>query len=60
MNQILTVREVAPPPKINEKIAYKLAAKVKSQLQGPGLLAVRQGEIESWIKRQTEKQAQQG
>jgi excisionase family DNA binding protein len=61
MNEILTVREGAALLKINEKTAYKLAAKGDiPRLQGGRLVAVRQGEIESWIKRQTEKQGQQG
>jgi len=38
MNQILTVREVAPPLKINVKIAYKLGAKVKFPVSRSGAL----------------------
>lgn len=61
MNEILTVREVAALLKINEKTAYKLAA--KGQIPGfkvGGSWRFDRGETEVWIKRQTEKQGQQG
>jgi excisionase family DNA binding protein len=61
MNEILTVREVAALLKINEKTAYKLAA--KGQIPGfkvGGSWRFDRGEIEVWIKRQTEKRGQQG
>ena len=61
MSEILTVREVAALLKINEKTAYKLAA--KGEIPGfkvGGSWRFDRGEIESWIKRQTEKQGQQG
>jgi excisionase family DNA binding protein len=61
MSEILTVREVATLLKINEKTAYKLAA--KGEIPGfkvGGSWRFDRGEIESWIKRQTEKQGQQG
>ncbi len=61
MSEILTVREVASLLKINEKTAYKLAA--KGEIPGfkvGGSWRFERSEIESWIKRQTEKQGQQG
>lgn len=61
MSEILTVREVAALLKINEKTAYKLAA--KGEIPGfkvGGSWRFDRDEIESWIKRQTEKQGQQG
>lgn len=61
MSEILTVREVAALLKINEKTAYKLAA--KGEIPGfkvGGSWRFDRGEIESWIRRQTEKQGQQG
>ncbi len=61
MSEILTVREVAALLKINEKTAYKLAA--KGEIPGfkvGGSWRFDRGEIENWIKRQTEKQGQQG
>ena len=61
MNEILTVREVAALLKINEKTAYKLAA--KGDIPGfkvGGSWRFDRGEIAIWIKRQTEKQGQQG
>lgn len=61
MSEILTVREVAALLKINEKTAYKLAAKGKIPgFKVGGSWRFDRGEIESWIKRQTEKQGQQG
>jgi excisionase family DNA binding protein len=57
MSEILTVREVAALLKINEKTAYKLAA--KGEIPGfkvGGSWRFDRGEIENWIKRQTEKQ----
>lgn len=61
MSEILTVREVAALLKINEKTAYKLAA--KGEIPGfkvGGSWRFDRGEIESWIKRQTEKQGHRG
>jgi excisionase family DNA binding protein len=61
MSEILTVREVAALLKINEKTAYKLAAKGKiPSFKVGGSWRFDKGEIESWIKRQIEKQVHQG
>lgn len=60
MREILTVREVAALLKINDKTAYKLAA--KGELPGfkvGGSWRFDKSEIESWIKRKTEKQGNQ-
>ena len=54
MNEILTVREVAALLKINEKTAYKLAA--KGEIPGfkvGGSWRFDLGEVESWIRRET-------
>jgi excisionase family DNA binding protein len=57
MSEILTVREVAALLKINEKTAYKLAA--KGEIPGfkvGGSWRFDRGEIENWIRRKIEKQ----
>jgi excisionase family DNA binding protein len=56
MSEILTVREVAALLKINEKTAYKLAA--KGELPGfrvGGSWRFDRGEIESWIRQESAK-----
>lgn len=56
MSEILTMREVAALLKINEKTAYKLAA--KGNIPGfkvGGSWRFDRRELEIWIKRQTEK-----
>lgn len=61
MSEILTMREVADLLKINEKTAYKLAA--KGEIPGfkvGGSWRFDRAEIENWIKRKTEKQGHQG
>ncbi|GEC36486.1 excisionase family DNA binding protein [Sinorhizobium meliloti] len=56
MSEILTVREVAALLKINEKTAYKLAA--KGEIPGfkvGGSWRFDSGEIDSWIRRESAK-----
>ncbi len=59
MSEILTMREVASLLKINEKTAYKLAA--KGGIPGfkvGGSWRFDKGEIENWIRRQSKAQGQ--
>ena len=61
MTEVLTVRQLAVLLKINEKTAYKLAA--RGEIPGfkvGGSWRFERNEIERWIKRQTEKQRQSG
>lgn len=54
MSEILTVREVAALLKINEKTAYKLAAKGKIPgFKVGGSWRFDTGEIGSWIRRES-------
>lgn len=60
-DDILTIRELAGLLKINEKTAYKLAA--NGTIPGfkvGGSWRFGRSQIDGWIKRETEKQGQQG
>jgi excisionase family DNA binding protein len=61
MSEILTVREVAALLKINEKTAYKLAA--KGEIPGfkvGGSWRFDSGEIDNWIRRESAKHGKVG
>lgn len=58
-SDILTMKEVAEYLKINDKTAYKLAAEGKIPgFKVGGAWRFRRGEIDEWIKKQSNKNEQ--